>query len=158
MVGVPMLKPERFPCSFPEGRRAHIRNVEAIKHIKTARAYQMREALQAVYECETRGGEAETELNTLCSWIMHSNVPPPDEEGRQDAAQKPRRSPELLRPQAHQRRARGNELGDPVIQEAGARLQEPGVLQDHDIREARETGLPAAEGLCHPLGTVKGQT
>lgn len=44
------------------------------ERLKTARACQMREALQAVYECETRG-EAEAELDALCSWIMHSNVP-----------------------------------------------------------------------------------
>ena len=53
---------------------------------------------------------------------------------------------ELLRPRARQRRARGDELGDPVSQEAGARLQEPGVLQDRDM----------PEGLCYPLETAKG--
>lgn len=63
---------------------------------------------------------------------------------------------ELLRPRARQRRARGDELGDPVSQEAGVRLQEPGVLQDRDMPEAREADLPADGGLCYPLETAKG--
>ena len=46
----------------------------AKEHLKTARACAMKEALQAVYDCGTRA-EAEPELDALCSWIMHSNVP-----------------------------------------------------------------------------------
>jgi len=46
----------------------------ARERLKTARACAMKEALQAVYECGSRQ-EAEPELDALCSWIMHSNVP-----------------------------------------------------------------------------------
>ena len=44
------------------------------EHLKTARACAMKEALQAVYDCGSRT-EAASELDALCSWIMHSNVP-----------------------------------------------------------------------------------
>ena len=93
----------------------------------------MREALQAVYECETRGGGGRAGRAVQPDHALQRAL---DEGGRQDAAQESRRGPELLRPQAHQRRARGDELDDLVSQEAGARLQEPGVLRDLDIPPA----------------------
>ena len=44
------------------------------EHLRTARACATREALQAVYDCGARD-DAGSELDALCSWIMHSNVP-----------------------------------------------------------------------------------
>ena len=55
-------------------RQAERKRRLAKEHLKTARACAMKEALQAVYECGSRV-EAESELELLCSWIMHSNVP-----------------------------------------------------------------------------------
>ena len=55
-------------------RQAERKRSLAKEHLKTARACAMKEALQAVYDCATRE-EAEAELDALCSWIMHSNVP-----------------------------------------------------------------------------------
>lgn len=47
----------------------------ASENLKTGRACAMVEALRRVYEdCATRE-EAEAGLGSLCSWIMHSNVP-----------------------------------------------------------------------------------
>ena len=45
------------------------------ERLKTARACAMKEALQAVYECGSKEEAAAAELDALCSWIMHSNVP-----------------------------------------------------------------------------------
>ncbi|MBQ9067648.1 MAG: ISL3 family transposase [Eggerthellaceae bacterium] len=59
--------------SLTEGQAERKRSL-AKEHLKTSRACAMKEALQAVYECGTRE-EAESELDALCSWIMHSNVP-----------------------------------------------------------------------------------
>ena len=55
-------------------RQAERKRNLAKEHLKTARACAMKEALQAVYGCGSRQ-EAELELDALCSWIMHSNVP-----------------------------------------------------------------------------------
>ncbi len=44
------------------------------EHLRTARACATREAPQAVYDCGARD-DAGSELDALCSWIMHSNVP-----------------------------------------------------------------------------------
>ncbi|WP_165046369.1 ISL3 family transposase, partial [Adlercreutzia sp. ZJ138] len=60
-------------ANLTEGQAERKRNLSK-EHLKTARACAMKEALQTVYECETRK-EAESDLNALCSWIMHSNVP-----------------------------------------------------------------------------------
>ena len=55
--------------------------------------------------------------------LDHALERPPDEDGRQDHTGAQGRDPELLRPQARQRRPRGNELGSPVGQEAGTRAR-----------------------------------
>ena len=60
-------------ANLTEGQAERKRSL-AKEHLKTTRACAMKEALQAVYECGARG-EAESELDALCSWIMHSNVP-----------------------------------------------------------------------------------
>ena len=64
------LKNESNPT---DGQAAKKRSL-AKEHLKTARACAMKEALQAVHDCERRD-EAESELDSLCSWIMHSNIP-----------------------------------------------------------------------------------
>ncbi|AKT49697.1 hypothetical protein ADJ70_13345 [Olsenella sp. oral taxon 807] len=53
----------------------------------------------------------------------HAPGRPPDEDGRQDRTGARGRDPGPLRPQARQRRPRGNELGSPVGQEAGTRAR-----------------------------------
>ena len=55
--------------------------------------------------------------------LDHALERPPDEDGRQDHTGAQGRDPGPLRPQARQRRPRGNELGSPVGQEAGTRVQ-----------------------------------
>ena len=42
-------------------------------NLKTVKAYQMRIALQDMYQASTRE-EAELSMDELCSWIMHSNI------------------------------------------------------------------------------------
>ena len=43
-------------------------------HLKTGRAMMMREELQDIYENAVTRQAAETRLNALCSWIMHSRI------------------------------------------------------------------------------------
>lgn len=43
-------------------------------HLKTGRALMMREELQDIYENAGTRKTAETRLNELCSWIMHSRI------------------------------------------------------------------------------------
>ena len=43
-------------------------------HLKTGRALMMREELQDIYEAAGTRKTAETRLNALCSWIMHSRI------------------------------------------------------------------------------------
>ena len=58
----------------PTGGQAERKRSLAEEHPKAARACAMKEALQAVCECGSRA-EAESELDALCSWVMHSNIP-----------------------------------------------------------------------------------
>ena len=60
-------------ANLTEGQAERKRSL-AKEHLRTARACAMKEALQAVYECGARE-EAESELDALCSWVMHSNIP-----------------------------------------------------------------------------------
>ena len=64
---------------------------------------------------------------------MHPAGRPPDEDGRQDHTGAQGRDPGPLRPQARQRRPRGNELGSPVGREAGTRARRLGVPRDHHL-------------------------
>ena len=66
------IRPNRYLYGT-EGQVARKRSL-AKEHLKTARACAMKEALQAVYDCATRDG-AESEIDALVSWIMHSNIP-----------------------------------------------------------------------------------
>ena len=55
-------------------KQAQRKHSLAKEHLKTARACAMKEALQAVYDCGCKA-EAAAQLDAVCSWIMHSNVP-----------------------------------------------------------------------------------
>ena len=63
----------RNEASLTEGQAERKRTLSK-EHLRTARACAMKEALQAVYDCGARD-DAGSELDALCSWIMHSNVP-----------------------------------------------------------------------------------
>ena len=63
----------RNEASLTEGQAERKRTLSR-EHLRTARACAMKEALQAVYDCGARD-DAGSELDALCSWIMHSNVP-----------------------------------------------------------------------------------
>ena len=56
----------------PAEGQAERKRTPSGEHLRTARA--MKEALQAACDCRARD-DAGWELDALCSWIMHSNVP-----------------------------------------------------------------------------------
>lgn len=47
-----------------------------LQRLRTARACQMRETLQDIYEDSATRAEAEDGLGRLCSWMMHSRLEP----------------------------------------------------------------------------------
>ena len=58
----------------PAEGQAERRRTLSREHLRTARACATREAPQAACDCGARD-DAGSELDALCSWIMHSNVP-----------------------------------------------------------------------------------
>ena len=60
-------------ASLTEGQAERKRTLSR-EHLRTARACATREAPRAACDCGARD-DAGSELDALCSWIMHSNVP-----------------------------------------------------------------------------------